>query len=145
MKFLFELKNSDKSVSRNCWFYYLKFALAIKFYILFPFIIFFKLKIDSSLIQYILTIVCPPYISLPVLLTSLLPRSPPPPSYFQKRTGLQEMTTKPGKTRYRLTRQNPHIEAGQKQPNRRKRVQRAGKRVRDTQASTDKSSTKTTS
>lgn len=71
------------------------------------------MKIASSLIQYILTIVCPPYISLPVLLTSLLPRIPPPPSYFQKRAGLQEMTTKPGKTRYCLTRQNPHIESGQ--------------------------------
>lgn len=66
----------------------------------------------------------------------LLPTDPSPrsSSSLQKRAGYQETTTKQDKTEFNKARQKqnkttPHIKAGQ--PNRRKRVLRTGKRVKD--------------
>lgn len=55
----------------------------------------------------------PPYTSSQFSSPPFPPRSTPFPFQLQKRAGLQETTAKPDKTRYSMTRRNPHIESGQ--------------------------------
>lgn len=78
----------------------------------------YSFKIDSSLIQYILTTVFPPSTppsSLPALFFI-------PPLLFplQKREGLQEMATKQYKTWYNKIRQKSSYRGWTRQPNRKK-------------------------
>ena len=96
------------------------------------------LKIDSSFIT---------ISKWQFLVPPLLVESPHPPLSqmnslsvsYQKRIGLQEITTKLNKTKHNATSSKPSYGGWTMQPNRRKRVPRAGKRVRDTSVSTVRS------
>lgn len=92
-----------------------------------------------------------PQFPLPPLLSAatpplLYPESiPPPPVSLQKRAGLQETATKHNNTKYNKTMKKSFILNLDKATNRRKRVPRVSKRVRDKPAPIVKSPTKTPS
>jgi hypothetical protein len=90
----------------------------------------FLWKIVSFFIQYILTTVYSPSTPYSIPSPTLSPRPTLSPTPFQKRSGLQETTTKHGKTRYK-TSQTTHIKACQGNSIG-GRVPRVGKRARDT-------------
>lgn len=98
---------------------------------------FFSLKTDSSLIQYIWTTISS------VSATTHLLSFPVPFSLvsFQKTADLQETTTKDYKTNTVKQGKNPSYWSWTRQPSRRKRVRRAGRRVRDSRTPTVRSST----
>lgn len=66
------------------------------------------------------------------------------PFSLQTGVGLLETTTKPDKTGYSKSRQNPSYWGWRSQPNMRKKISRVGKWVRETPAHTVRSPTKTT-
>lgn len=105
------------------------------------FLLFKKLKIGSSIIQYIFTTFLLPSI-FPAPPHLLFLRYTPYLFLLQKRADLQKMTAKWNKTRYHKTRQNPSYWDWTKQPNRRKWVPRAGKRIRNIHAPTTRNPTK---
>ena len=94
--------------------------------------------IYSFLIWYIPTTVSPPSTPLSSLPSPLFFRATPHPFPRQKRATLPDRT-KQTKTNYNKIRQKPSCWEWTRQPNRRKRVSRAGKRIHNNPAPTVRS------